>query len=216
MDWDWHQQREKDFKRHIDKDLALQNELEDTLRCEGDVKEREKIKRQIQELEESIITRRNKIKLLIQERQEQEALISRQMPAITFEELDVVTKSIITVPIKTAPPETNFELTNPEEKMSKNRLTDKVLFLLTMGMAKVWEVNKYVDIYGALNSSFPEKLKAGFIQEYKRLRAAGFDGDDLFDALCKFSSGNSTDTKQIAAGIAVLSYLFWKCEVFER
>lgn len=213
---DWHQQREQDLRVHIDKDLALQNELENKLRYESDPKERAKIKNQIQDVEESIANRRNKIKILIQERQEQETLISRQMPSITFYELEIVIKTIIAIPIDTAPPETNFTLTNPTEKISKNRFTDNVLFPLKMGMSKVWEVNSFVNNYGTFNSSFPEKLKAGFIQEYNRLILAGVDGDALFDALCKFSSGNSTDIKLVSAGLAVISYLFWKCEVFER
>ncbi len=213
---DWHQQREQDLIIHLDKDLALQNELEDKLRYESDPKERAKIKSQIQDVEESVANRRNKINILIQERQEQKALISRQMPSVTFYELEIVVKAIIAVPINTASPETNFELTNPIEKISKNRFTDNVLFPLTMGMAKVWEVNSFVNTYAAFNSSFPEKLKAGFIQEHNRLISAGVNGDALFDALCKFSSGNSTDIKLVSAGLAVLSYLFWKCEVFDR
>jgi hypothetical protein len=213
---DWDQQREQDLRKHLDKDLALQNELEDNLRYESDFKEKEKIKRQIQDVEESIINRRKKITILIQERQEQEALISRQMPNITFYELEIVIKAIIAIPIDPAPPETNFTLTNPTEKIFKNRFTDNVLFPLKMGMAKVWEVNSLVNTYATLNYSFPEKLKAGFIQEYNRLILAGVDGDALFDALCKFSSGNSTDIKLVAAGLAVITYLFWKCEVFER
>ncbi len=214
MDWD--QQRELHLREHIDKDLALQNDLEDDLRYESDAKVKEKIKRQIQELEENILDRRRKINILIEERQEQEALIARQMPNITFYELEIVIKTIIAVPIDTAAPETNFTLTNPTEKISKNRFTDNVLFPLKMGMAKVWEVNSFVNNYATFNSSFPEKLKSGFIQEYNRLILAGVDGDALFDALCKFSSGNSTDIKLVSAGLAVISYLFWKCEVFER
>jgi hypothetical protein len=213
---DWNHQRKQDLIMHIDKDLALQNELEDKLRCESDARERAKIKSQIQDIEESIANRRNKINTLIQERQEQEVLISRQMPNVTFYELEIVIKSIIAIPINTPSPETNFALTNPTEKISKNRFTDNVLFPLTMGMAKVWEVNRFVNTYATLNSSFPEKLKAGFIQEYNRLISAGVDGDALFEALCKFSSGNSTDIKLVSAGLAVLSYLFWKCEVFDR
>jgi hypothetical protein len=34
--------------------------------------------------------------------------------------------------------------------------------------------------------------------------------------LRQFSCGNSPDFKRAAAGLAVLSYLFERCEVFER
>ncbi|MEH2359210.1 hypothetical protein [Nostoc sp.] len=213
---DWHQQREQDLIVHIDKDLELQNELENKLRNENDPKEKAKIKSQIKDIEESIVNRHKKINIIIQERQEQKALISQQMPSVTFYELEIVIKAIIAIPINPSSPETNFALTNPTEKISKNRFTDNVLFPLTMGMAKVWEVDSFVNMYATFNSSFPEKLKAGFIQEHNRLISDGFDGDALFDALCKFSSGNSTDIKLVSAGLAVLSYLFWKCEVFDR
>jgi hypothetical protein len=67
-----------------------------------------------------------------------------------------------------------------------------------------------------LRPDFPEKLKSGFLAEYQRLCTAGMTGDALFESLHKFSCGNSSDFRKAAAGLAVLSYLFEKCEVFER
>ncbi|MFM6266250.1 MAG: hypothetical protein ACKPFA_07035, partial [Dolichospermum sp.] len=63
---------------------------------------------------------------------------------------------------------------------------------------------------------FPDQLKAGFTQEYQRLRAAGLTGNALLDALHEFSCNHSTDYDLQAAGLAVLYYFFEKCEVFER
>ncbi len=210
---DLHQRIEQDLEEHINKDLELKKQLEDKLRYEDDPKEKAKLKKNIQDIDSTVAERRSQLKNLIKERQEREALV-RQMPDITFDELEIVTKSIICIP--PAPPETNFALTNPREKMSKNKFTDKVLFPLTMGMGKVWEVNRFVETFATLNPDFPERLRAGFIREYERLRAEGVEGDALFEALYNFSSGHSTDIRKVAAGLAVLSYLFWKCEVFER
>lgn len=210
---DLHQRIEKDLEEHINKDLELKKQLEDKLRCEDDPKEKAKLKNNIQDIDSTLAERRSQLKNLFKERQDREAL-ARQMPDITFDELEIVTKSIICIP--PAPPETNFTLTNPKEKMSKNKFTDKVLFPLTMGMGKVWEVNRFVETFATLNPDFPERLRAGFIREYERLRAEGVEGDALFEALYNFSSGHSTDIRKVAAGLAVLSYLFWKCEVFER
>jgi hypothetical protein len=210
---DLHQRIEQDLKEHINKDLELKKQLEDKLRYEDDPKEKAKLKKNIQDVDSTVAERRSQLKNLIKERQEREAL-ARQMPDITFDELEIVTKSIICIP--PVPPETNFALTNPREKMSKNKFTDKVLFPLTMGMGKVWEVNRFVETFATLNPDFPERLRAGFIREYERLRAEGVEGDALFEALYNFSSGHSTDIRKVAAGLAVLSYLFWKCEVFER
>ncbi|MBD2130229.1 hypothetical protein NDI39_15425 [Microcoleus sp. ZQ-A2] len=210
---DLHQRIEQDLEEHINKDLELKKKLEDKLRCEDDPKEKAKLKNDIQDIDSTVADRRSQLKNLFKERQDREAL-ARQMPDITFDELEIVTKSIICIP--PAPPETNFTLTNPKEKMSKNKFTDKVLFPLTMGMGKVWEVNRFVETFATLNPDFPERLRAGFIREYERLRAEGVEGDALFEALCNFSSCHSTDIRKVAAGLAVLSYLFWKCEVFER
>ena len=146
---------------------------------------------------------------------EQDLLVDA-ITSITFYELDIVIKAMITLQANPSPPETNFAITNPTEKISKNRFTNNVLLPLNMGMAKVWEVNSLINSYASLDASFPERLKAVFIKEYDRLISTGVYGDDLFDALCKFSSGNSTDIKLISAGLVVITYLFWKCEVFER
>jgi hypothetical protein len=67
-----------------------------------------------------------------------------------------------------------------------------------------------------MDPDFPERLKEGFLAEYERLRAADFTGDELFISMREFSSGGSSEFVRQAAGLAVLSYLFESCEVFEK
>lgn len=67
------------------------------------------------------------------------------------------------------------------------------------------------------DTTFPERLRQGFITEYNSLRDTdGLTGDALFYALVDFTSGSISDLKRQAAGLAVLGYLFECCEVFER
>jgi len=67
-----------------------------------------------------------------------------------------------------------------------------------------------------MDTNSPEKLKAGFLAAYRRLGEAGLSGDDLFDRLAEFACHNDHRTRYRAAGLAVLTYLFEVCDVFEK
>lgn len=136
-----------------------------------------------------------------------------EMPQIGFAELEVVAKGISGSPTLVSE---DFSLIPPKEKMDKNGLTDKVHFLLTVGMSKCSEVSSYVQYMSRIDPDFPERLKTGFVTEYERLRANGLLGDALFESLRDFSAGGSSEFKRQAAGLAVLVYLFELCEIFEK
>ncbi|MGB7056341.1 MAG: hypothetical protein WBD58_01420 [Geitlerinemataceae cyanobacterium] len=206
-----YQQREQDLKGHIEKDLELQKKLEDDLRLANDSKDQANLKRQIEELIINRSTHQEELKIISLQKREE---LAREMPSVSFDELDIVTKFILGM--QPASPEINFNITDITHKISKNCLTQEVNFLLTMGMGKVNEVGRFIEHNTLLRPDFPEKLTAGFVTEYQRLLKAGIRGDVLFESLHKFSCGNSSDLKKTAAGLAVLSYLFEKCEVFEQ
>jgi hypothetical protein len=138
---------------------------------------------------------------------------ARAMPGVTFAELEVVTAALMGSPARE--PTSNFKVMNPAEKMAKNRLSDAVHWNLTLGLAKANEVAAYVEHVAARDSKFPERLAARFVAEYQRLRGEELAGDALFESLVQFSAGGSRDFPRVAAGVAVLAYLFEKCEVFE-
>jgi hypothetical protein len=208
---DLHQQREQHLKEHINEDLELQKKLEDDLRIAGDEKQKAKLKKDIKDIKGEITVRQNELNTIIAQRRES---LAREMPSVTFDELEIVTKFI--VGMQPASTEINFTLTDITQKMLTNQLTQEVHFLLTMGMGKVKEVGRFVEHSAILRPDFPEKLKAGFLAEYQRLWEQGVTGDALFESLRQFSCGYSSDFRKGAAGLAVLSYLFEKCEVFER
>ena len=212
---DLHHQRKLDLEENIKEEYKLLKQYEDDLRLTGEAQLKTKLNKQIEEAKSRINEHKNELDSLLNSPGQQDLLVDA-MTSITFCELDIVIKTMITLQANPLPPETNFTITNPTDKISKNRFTNNVLFPITMGMAKVWQVNSLINSYASYDASFPEKLKAVFIKEYDRLISTGVYGDDLFNALCKFSSGNSTDIKLVSAGLAVITYLFWKCEVFER
>jgi len=206
-----HHQREQDLNQHIEKNLELQKKLEDDLLHANDSKEEAKLERQIEALIKKRSTHQEELNTISLQKRE---ALAREMPYVSFDELDIVTKFILGM--QPASPEINFNITDVTQKISKNNLTQEVHFLLIMGMVKVKEVHRFIEVNAVLRPDFPEKLKAGFVTEYQRLLKADIRGDALFESLHKFSCGNSSDLKKTAAGLAVLSYLFERCEVFER
>ncbi|MBE3588216.1 MAG: hypothetical protein IMW93_06635 [Thermoanaerobacteraceae bacterium] len=141
--------------------------------------------------------------------------LSENIRKVSFDELEVVCKAIIRNP---GPPSKDFALVDPREKMLRNGLTEKVYFLLTLGLGKAREVERFIKNIALLDSDFPERLRAGFVSEYHRLKVEqGFEGDALFTALQEFASGGYfKNFERVSAGLAVLAYLFEKCEVFEK
>lgn len=139
--------------------------------------------------------------------------LAEEISSIGFAELEVVAKAILSQPSR---PADNLTLTPPAEKMLKNQLTEKSHFLISMGLSKAREVAEFVGHVALRDGQFPERLKAGFLEQYQKQRALGIGGDDLFSLLHQFASGYSYNFRRQAAGLAVLAYLFEKCEVFEH
>lgn len=207
-----HHQRKQDLQENIKAELTLQKELEDDLRLAEDPKQKTKLKKEIKEVKSRITDYKNELSSLEPSPQEQASLVSA-MTNITFRELDVVTRGIICMPI---PSEPNFFVLPPVEKMLKNQLNRDAQSRLMTGVIQARMVSSFVENMVNVIPDFPERLKAGFVREYQRLRATGLEGNDLFNALHTFSCNRSSDYDLQAAGLAVLYYLFEKCEVFER
>jgi nucleoside phosphorylase len=139
--------------------------------------------------------------------------ISVEMMHITFAEVQVITSYIIDQPSR---PGTSFENTDIAEKLARNGLSSRIHDYLTLGLSKVRLVGEYIEHMSTLDSRFPERVKAGFFNEYNRLTRDGVRQDDLFDGLLKFATNGSQELIRQAAALAVLTYLFEKCEVFEK
>ena len=132
---------------------------------------------------------------------------------VTFSELDLITKAISDTPSE---PASDFDLTSPTEKLKKNNLSKSTHTLITLGLGKTAEVKSFINNLSQFDPQFPERLKAGFAEQYNKEKQKGLSGDSLFEALFDFASGYSTEFRQQAAGLAVLVYLFQLCEIFEK
>lgn len=137
--------------------------------------------------------------------------LSIQMINVTFAELDVITKYLTSNHTVSSG---SYVIIPPKDKIEKNNLSPATGRQVTMGMLQVKQVAQFIDNYPDME--FGERLKEGFVAEYERLKNDELlSGDDLFDALLLFAYGGRTGFKEMAAGLAVLIYLFEKCEVFE-
>jgi len=110
----------------------------------------------------------------------------------------------------------DFTVIEPDKKMEKNRLGTSTNKQLVIGLSQAKLVEKYLEHMGKIDSKFAGRLKESFLMAYKRLREEGYNGDGLFDQLADFASGSSSKWQYRAAGLAVLTYLFEICEVFEK
>lgn len=158
---------------------------------------------------------------LEQERWIREAT-TREVPNVTFAELEVVCKAVQTQ--TAASDDLDLTLTPLSEKMRKNDLTSETHVYIIMGVGMSRVVEKFVNGMARLDYSFPNRLRAGFVEEYNRLKSQNISGDALFESLrqfaCSGACSNGTDNhiqfRLHAAALGVLSYLFETCEVFER
>lgn len=131
---------------------------------------------------------------------------------ITFSELSVITKYLVSNQTTTSD---SYTVIPPKDKIQRNNLSKAIEGLITMGMTQVNKVSNFLNSMPDIE--FGDRLKQGFIDEYEKLKnGRQLTGDELFDSLLEFASGNSPEFINRAAGLAVLVYLFEKCEVFER
>ncbi|MDP1536621.1 MAG: hypothetical protein Q8L95_05510 [Burkholderiales bacterium] len=110
----------------------------------------------------------------------------------------------------------DYSLLELSDKIKKNDLGDEERGLIAMGLGVANEVSRYIESVAQVDSEFPERLKAGFLAEYWRLKQIGEAGGELFELMCRFSQLGFQKQAQRSAGLAVLIYMFESCEVFEK
>lgn len=110
----------------------------------------------------------------------------------------------------------DFPLLHAEEKLRLNGLGSSSRALLGVGLDAEDRVRGLVDAKTDASPDFMNRLKYAFLGEYLRLREEGRRGDDLFALMCAFASGGRNEPFAVAAGVALLAYLFAACEIFEK
>jgi hypothetical protein len=111
---------------------------------------------------------------------------------------------------------TDYSLLDVSEKIKKNDIDDSAHAIIAMGMSVAGDVLRYVESVAQTDPEFPERLKAGFLQEYWRLKQVGISRAEIFEHMCRFAQQGFHKQSQKSAGLAVLIYLFEACEIFEK
>ncbi len=110
----------------------------------------------------------------------------------------------------------DYSLLEVEDKIRKNDLDADARGVIAMGLGVAGEVSRYIKSVAQTDTEFPERLKAGFLEEFWRLKKDGVSGGELFELMCRFSQQGFKRQAHRSAGLAVLIHLFEACEVFER
>jgi hypothetical protein len=132
---------------------------------------------------------------------------------VSYNELDVICKAIANSP-KEYNYATDYTAIDINEKISKNNLSDKTYNLMQLGMLKTRFVHDYLNTQ--INATFADDLLSCIKNIYNDL-CKTTQGDELFsEMLSKMNAGIEQDLYKQAAGIAVLTYFFHICEIFEK
>lgn len=149
-----------------------------------------------------------------------EEIFTDNMSKITFAELDVVAKAIAFPKTLSFNTSTDKFLLPPSEKINKNKLSHGVSNLIAAGLTQAKLVDDCLNSFNNVSPDFSENLKEGFQRRYAELKQDGAEGDTLFSELinCWNISSNSPMAGNLipSAVIAVVSYLFERCDLFER
>lgn len=110
---------------------------------------------------------------------------------------------------------TNEDLTlmTPKEKIQLNSL-ESVSSYIDMGLLKSATVADYLNRHP--DPRFSKTIKNKFTSKYTELKESGMESVSIFFELWDFATNRSQDFALRAAGLAILTYLFEICEVFEK
>ncbi|HAS84223.1 MAG TPA: HNH endonuclease [Verrucomicrobia bacterium] len=133
---------------------------------------------------------------------------------VAFPELQEATAWIKSVPVDAVTQD--YRVLDLDAKIRKNDLSATSRLTITMGLSIAPLVHQFVENESMLDSGYSDRLKSGFLSEYHRLRHDGLHGDDLFETMCVFAQQGVRDQAGRSAAVAVLVYLFERCEVFEK
>jgi hypothetical protein len=132
-----------------------------------------------------------------------------QFDRLSFSQLEPVIKTLAT-----AEPAIGQNLIPPSaEKLSANALSEEVAALLRLGRRKEQLVKKFFDDWP--QPELGESIAEAFRERYRALHTVGMKADDIFSHLQNFSGGMTGNPQHQGAVLAVLSYFFERCDIFE-
>jgi hypothetical protein len=98
-------------------------------------------------------------------------------------------------------------------KLQYNSLSDDASALLRQGRRREKLVQDFFDAWH--DPSFGEEIAEAFRKKYQTLKAVGLSADQIFGELQEFAGGMRGEPTHQGSVLAVLSYFFERCDIFE-
>ena len=139
------------------------------------------------------------------------AAMDEAMAAVGFAELETATRWVTEV---TPPrPGQDFSRIPIADKIRKHGLSVSSRNLIRSHLAAAPQVRSFIQSLSQDDPGFPERLIAGFLEHYYKLRRESTSsGEDLFDSMCMFARRGFGDLRTQFAAQAVLVYLWATAE----
>lgn len=132
----------------------------------------------------------------------------------TLARLEFVQLQPVITSIQRMEPDDNPPLTAPSSaKLQANDLSDAAAGLLRQGRRKEQLVERFLNQYP--DPGFGEEIAQGFRDHYQALRDDRLEPDKIFAELQQFAGGMTGPPEHQAAVLAVMSYFFERCDIFE-
>lgn len=132
----------------------------------------------------------------------------------TLAQLDFEALRPVVMLIQRIDPDENPSLAAPSaSKLKANDLSDDAAELLRQGRRRERLVEDFFNQFP--NPDFGEEIAQGFRDRYQELKQKGYSADHIFMELQHFAGGMSGTPKHQAAVLAVMSYFFERCDIFE-
>lgn len=138
----------------------------------------------------------------------------QDMSNVGFPAIDILLQHLTSSPAHSK--SVDWTLVSMDQKINKNNLSDSTREYLKMGLLKVQEVKRYIESMDLATPYYSDKIRQVFINRYLELKGKESDPDTIFYGLLSSIEGDSADFGKHAAALAVLTYLFERCEVFEK
>jgi hypothetical protein len=132
----------------------------------------------------------------------------------TMERLDFAALRPVLLAIQRRDPEDEPSLSPPSVlKLQHNALSDDATLLLRQGRRRERLVQDFFDKWP--EPDFGESIAEGFRNQYQALKNAGLGPEAIFSQLQTFAGGMDGEPSYQGAVLAVLSYFFERCDIFE-
>ena len=144
-----------------------------------------------------------------------EQLFGRQPTAADFDRLGFKELQIVLQAIMVTKPEPEPVIKVPSlEKIAYNKLSPETASFLALGRQRERAVQDFLERWP--DPGLADQIAQTFRSKYRSLQDVGLDNENIFIKLMQFAGFNQgSGSSHNAAVLAVLSYFFERCEIFE-